>query len=66
MISNETQPNIYDQETGLYSQSSTLILNGFQPDQVYRFYCVRESKNGLYSRSVDIICAKGMHEIEYK
>ena len=59
MVSNKTQQPIYDPETHLYSQTSILILKGFQPGQVYRFYCVRESIRGLYSRSVDVTCYPG-------
>ncbi len=51
---------MFNRQTQIYNQNSSITLRGFKPNNVYRFYCVRVSEQGLYSRSVDITCVKGM------
>lgn len=60
LVTNETDKPLFQTKTQLYSQNTTLVLRDFKPNQVYRFYCVRVSDKGLYTRSVDITCANGI------
>ncbi|UJR28562.1 hypothetical protein I4U23_009795 [Adineta vaga] len=57
LIANETERAVFNPLTQLYSRNSSITLRGFKPNKVYRFYCVRVSEQGIYSRSVDIKCA---------
>ena len=52
---------MFNPQTQIYSQNSSITLRGFKPKHVYRFYCVRVSENGLYSRSIDITCVDGAY-----
>lgn len=62
LMSNQSKPRIFNDQTKLFHQNATLILQGFKPTQIYRFYCVRESDGRLYSRSVDVTGAKGIEK----
>ncbi|CAF4132619.1 unnamed protein product [Rotaria sordida] len=56
LIANETEKPSFNVFTQIYSQNSSITLRGFKLNQTYRFYCVRVSEQGVYSRSVDITC----------
>ncbi|CAF0830837.1 unnamed protein product [Adineta steineri] len=56
LISNQTEKPVFNLQTQINSRNSSITLRGFKPNKVYRFYCVRISDQGLYSRSVDITC----------
>ncbi|CAF3221282.1 unnamed protein product [Rotaria socialis] len=56
LIANETEKASFNPFTQVYNRNSSITLRGFKPDKSYRFYCVRVSEQGIYSRSVDIIC----------
>ncbi|CAF4449669.1 unnamed protein product, partial [Adineta steineri] len=56
LVANETEKAVFNPLTQVYSRNSSITLRGFKSDKVYRFYCVRVSEQGIYSRSVEIIC----------
>ncbi|CAF1023509.1 unnamed protein product [Adineta ricciae] len=56
LISNQTDKPVFNLQTQIYSRNTSMTLRGFKPNNVYRFYCVRVSEQGLYSRSIDIAC----------
>ncbi|CAF0895692.1 unnamed protein product [Adineta ricciae] len=56
LIANETEKAVFNSATQVYSRNSSITLRGFKPNNVYRFYCVRVSEQGIYSRPVDIKC----------
>ena len=43
-----------------------MIVRGFKAGKIYRFYCVRASEQGLYSRSIDVTCVDSKFAIERK
>ena len=49
--------------TQIHSRNSSITLRGFKPDNIYRFYCVRASEQGIYSRSIDINCDASMYNM---
>lgn len=54
---------MFNLKTQVFNRNSLITLRGFKPNNVYRFYCVRVSDRGLYSRSIDITCVNSMpHE----
>ncbi|CAF5114307.1 unnamed protein product, partial [Rotaria sp. Silwood1] len=56
LVANETGKPSFNDFTQIYSRNSSITLRGFKAHQIYRFYCVRVSEQGIYSRSVDITC----------
>ncbi|CAF1068038.1 unnamed protein product [Adineta steineri] len=56
LVANETEKAVFNPLTQVYSRNSSITLRGFKSDKVYRFYCVRVSEQGIYSRSVEITC----------
>jgi hypothetical protein len=61
LIANETEKAVFNPQTQVYSRNSSITLRGFKPSNIYRFYCVRVSEQGIYSRSVDITCVDCMY-----
>ena len=51
--------------TRIAVRNISIKLSGFEPNKVYRFYCVCVSDRGLYSKGVDITCANGMYQEIY-
>ncbi|CAF4671196.1 unnamed protein product, partial [Rotaria sp. Silwood2] len=56
LILNQTEKPVFDSKTQVYSRNSSIALQGFKPNNNYRFYCVRVSDHGLYSHSIVITC----------
>ncbi|CAF1501488.1 unnamed protein product, partial [Didymodactylos carnosus] len=54
--SNDTQKPVFNTETQLFEQTTSIRLSGFVPKQSYVLHCVRISEQGTYSQSVQIDC----------